>query len=87
MAAVSLTGPSERHILGDLAVRYFQVSGVTGSTLATGIVNIKFVEVQQSTAAGTISLITSFSVSGSTITFASSAPMVTEVIAVIGREG
>lgn len=87
MAAVTLTGLSERHIIGDLAVRYYTVSGATGSTLLTGLSQIKFVDIQQSTAAGTISLITAFSVSGSTITFTSSAPMVTEVIAVTGREG
>lgn len=87
MAAVTITGQFERHITGDLATRFYQVSGVTGSTLATGVAQIKFVDIQQSTAAGTISLITSFSVSGGTVTFTSSGPMVTEIIQVIGREG
>ncbi len=87
MAAVTQTGNPTRHIFGDCAVRFFTVTGATGSTLATGQQQILFVGVQQSTAAGTVSLITSFAVSGGTITFASSAPMVTEVIMVISRVG
>lgn len=87
MAAVTLTGNSERHVSGDLVDRYFTVSGASGSTLTTGQSQIKFVTIQQSTAAGTISLITSFSISGGTITFTSSAPMVTEVVCVTSRIG
>lgn len=89
MAAVTVasTPSNQRHVAGDLVTRYFAISGVTGSTLVTGLLNIQFVDVQQSTQAGTASLITSFSVSGGTITFNSSAPMVNEVIGVTGREG
>jgi hypothetical protein len=87
MAAVTQAGQPQRHVIGDLVLRTFTVSGATGSTLATGMSNIQFVDIQQSTAAGTVSLITSFSVSGGTITFASSAPMVNEVVQVMARVG
>ncbi len=87
MAAVTQAGQPFRHVIGDLVSRIFTVSGATGSTLDTGQSNILMVIVQQSTAAGTISLITSFAVSGGRITFASSAPMVTEVVMVISRVG
>lgn len=85
---VSSTGPiPQRHIMGDLAMRTFKISGISGSTLPTGMANIQFYIVQQSTAAGTISLITAVSVAGGTLTFTSSGPMVNEVVAVFGREG
>jgi len=87
MAAVTQAGQPFRHVLGDLVSRIFNVSGVTGSTLDTGQSNILWVGVQQSTAAGTVSLITSFAVSGGRITFASSAPMVNEVVLVLSRVG
>jgi hypothetical protein len=88
MAAVTTTTPV-RVVAGSAVTRFFTVSGASGSTLATGMSSVLFVDIQQSTAAGTISLITAFSVAGNpaTITFTSSAPMVTEVIAVTGREG
>ncbi len=87
MAAVTQGAAPYRHVLGDLVTRIFTVSGVTGSTLDTGQQSILFVAIQQSTSAGTISLITSFSVSGGRITFASSAPMVGEVVMVFSRVG
>ena len=89
MAAVTQNAQPYRHVLGDLVVRTFNISGVTGSTLPTGMTNIQFVDIQQSTAAGTISLITSFSVNSNTgvITFASSAPMVQEIVQVMARVG
>ena len=87
MAAVTQAGQPQRHVIGDLVLRTFQISGVTGSTLDTGMSNIQFVDIQQSTAAGTISLITAFSVSGGRITFTSSAPMVSEVVQVMARVG
>lgn len=87
MAAVTQAGQPQRHVIGDLVVRFFTVSGASGSTLATGMVNILFATNQQSTAAGTISLITAMAISGGTITFTSSAPMVSEVIMVIARVG
>jgi hypothetical protein len=88
MAAVTVTNPS-RAVTGSVVTRFYTISGASGSTLPTGMSNILFVDIQQSTAAGTISLITAFSIAGnpSTITFTSSAPMVTEIIAVTGREG
>ncbi len=87
MAAVTQAGQPQRHVIGDLVVRFFTVSGVTGSTLYTGMQNILFATNQQSTAAGTISLITAIAVSGGQLTLTSSAPMVTEVIMVIARVG
>lgn len=89
MAAVTQAGNPQRHVIGDLVLRTFNVSGVTGSTLATGMSAIQFVDIQQSTAAGSISLITSFSVNTVTgvITFTSSGPMVTEVVQVMARVG
>jgi hypothetical protein len=84
---VSTSSPPTRHIFGDCAVRFFTISGASGSTLATGMSSILFATNQQSTAAGTASLITAISVSGGTLTFTSSAPMVTEVIMVIARVG
>lgn len=89
MAAVTVSNQRVRHVIGDLVTRFFTISGVTGSTLDTGMVagTIAIVIIQQSTTAGTVSLITSFSISGATITFASSAPMVNERIMVIARKG
>ena len=87
MAAVTQSGAPTRHVTGDCVERTFNISGATGSTLDTLLKQIIFVAIQQSTAAGTVSLITSFSVSGSTITFASSAPMVNEIVKVTARVG
>jgi hypothetical protein len=87
MAAVTQAGQPQRHVIGDLVMRIFTVSGASGSTLATGMTNILFTTNQQSTAAGSISLITAMSVSGQTITFTSSSTMVSEVIMVIARVG
>lgn len=89
MAAVTQGAAPTRHVLGDLVVRFFTVSGATGSTLPTGMSNLLFVTNQQSTAAGTISLITAISYNAVTgvVTFTSSAPMVSEVIQVMARVG
>lgn len=90
MAAVTIGTPApQRDVLGSLVQKTFRVSGVTGSTLSTGMVAITNVDIQQSTDAGTVSLITSFSVNPTTgvITFTSSGPMVTEVVTVQARKG
>lgn len=89
MAAVTQAGQPQRHIIGDLVLRTFTISGVTGSTLSTNMSNVQFVDIQQSTAAGTISLITAFAVNAVTgvITFTSSGPMVSEVVQVMARVG
>lgn len=88
MAAVTQAGQPQRHVIGDLVTRIFTVSGATGSTLATGMQNILWVGVQQSTAAGVASAITSFSVSGGTITFTTGGgDMTSEVILVLARVG
>jgi hypothetical protein len=87
MAAVTQAGQPQRHVIGDLVVRFFTVSGASGSTLATGMSNILFATNQQSTAAGSISLITAIAVSGGQLTITSSNTMVSEVIMVIARVG
>ncbi len=89
MAAVTQAGQPQRHVIGDLVVRFFTVSGASGSTLDTGMSNILFATNQQSTAAGTISLITQIVVSSLTgrLTISSSSTMVSEVIMVIARVG
>ncbi len=93
MAAVSQTTNPTRHVIGDLTARTFTISGASGSTLDTGMRQVQIVIVQQSTAAGTVSLITSFSVVQSSggsavITFnTGGGAMVTEVVMVIARVG
>ena len=88
MAAVTLGSPSpSRHVWGDQVVRFFVVSGASGSTINTGMVGIVWAENQPFTQAGTASLINGLSVSGGTITLTSSAPMVNEVIQVIATKG
>lgn len=88
MAAVTLgTLAPTRHVAGNMVFRFFVVSGATGSTLNTGMVDIIWAANQPFTQAGTVSLMTGLSVSGSTITFTSSAPMVTEVIEVVSLVG
>ena len=92
MAAVTINNASstaQRHVLGDVAVRYFNVSGASGSTLNTGLTNILFVSIQQSNANGTISVITAMNINTTTgvITFTSSGTMTNEVIAVEARQG
>jgi len=90
MAAVTQGAAPTRHVIGDLCMRIFTVSGATGSTLATGMVNLLFVTPQQSTAAGSISLITAISYNATTgvVTFTTGGgAMVSEVIMVIARVG
>ncbi len=89
MAAVTQlsTAPPTRHVLGDLVSRTFTISGASGSTLNTNMLGIVTYIVQQSTAAGSISLITAVAVSGSTLTFTSSSTMVNEVVTVLALKG
>ncbi len=91
MAAVTQGTPAPtRHDLGDLILRTFVISGATGSTLATNMTGILTYIVQQSTQAGTISLITAVAVNTTTgvLTFTTGGgAMVTEVVTVIARVG
>jgi hypothetical protein len=90
MAAVTTNNQPTRHVFGDCVVRFFDISGASGSTLATGIQQILWIGVQQSTSAGVASAITSFSYTGnpSTITFTTGGgAMTNERIMVIGRVG
>lgn len=70
-------------------MKVFNISGASGSTLDTKMINILFVDNQNSNAAASpgATVITSYAVSGSVITFTSSGTMVNEVIIVFGREG
>jgi hypothetical protein len=73
---------SQRHIIGDLAVRFFQfAASATSITLNTGMLGILYVDIQLGTA------ITAFSISGSTITFTTSGNSNLETVMVIAREG
>lgn len=92
MAAVTQlsTAPATRHVIGDLVMRVFTVSGASGSTLATGQKQILFAEPQPFTLAGTASLITGMSYDKATgiITFTTGGgAMVNEVVQVISRVG
>ena len=96
MAAVTVNNTPTRHVIGDIVVRFFNVSGASGSTLNTGMNNILFVAVQQSNGNGTASVITSFSVAqgvpslspgGAVVTFTSSGAMANEIVAVYARQG
>ncbi len=89
MAEVTYVVPKpHRHVIGDLVIKFFAVSGATGSTIHTGDSRIEFVANQPFTQAGTASLITGISVGANgVITLTSSAPMVKEVIEVISRVG
>lgn len=88
MAVVTFGNPKPaRHVIGDLVVKLFVVSGASGSTIPTGMRNILYVNQQAFTQAGTASLITGITVAGSIITLTSSAPMVSEVVEVISKGG
>ena len=91
MAAVTQGTPAPtRHVLGDLVQRTFVVSGASGSTLNTGMIGIISYAVQQSTQAGTISLITAVAVNTTTgvLTFTTGGgAMVTEVVTVQALKG
>jgi hypothetical protein len=73
---------SQRHIIGDLAARFFQFNASTALiTLNTGMFGILFVGVEVGTA------ITALSISGSVINFTTSANNNLETVMVISREG
>lgn len=88
MALVTYGTPApQRHILGDLVVRFFVVNGASGSTLNTGLQDLYWYDAQSFNQAGTASVITGISAAGSTLTFTTSGTMVNEVIMVVGRVG
>jgi hypothetical protein len=87
MAAVTVNNnPPQRHVLGDVAIKYFNISGASGNTLATGMNPILFIEIQQSNANGVISAITAVSNNAGTLTFTSSGAMSNEIVAVTGQK-
>ena len=88
MANVTFGTPvAQRHVLGDLVTKYFVINGASGSTLATGMSDLLWWDVQQYPQGGGASVITNITQSGGTLTFTSSGPMVNEVIQVVGRVG
>lgn len=83
MAELTKTGPygitnPQQSVIGDQILISANIAGATGSTYTTNIASI----LQVQTSPG--SLVTSVTVSGGTITFASSGPM-NEVISIRGR--
>ena len=89
MALVTYGTPSvQRHVIGDLVIKFFVVNGATGSTLNTGMQQILWIGPQPFCQAGTASLITGLTVAGAVATLTTSGgAMVNEVIMVIGRNG
>lgn len=88
MAQVTIGTPApQRFVIGNLVMKFFVVNGASGSTLPTGEAGIIWADAQSSPQAGGASLVTGITVSGSTVTITSSAPMVNEVIQVIARQG
>ena len=77
-----------RHVIGDLVLKTFVVSGASGSTITTNMVGILFAAPQPFCKAGTASLINGLSVSAAgVITLTSSGTMVNEIVVVIGKNG
>lgn len=82
MAALTRIGTNERHVIGDLVMRFFTVTGVSGDTIDTGQQQIKAVLVPPG------STITGYTVSGSTVTLTTGGGAITEqLVVVISRVG
>jgi len=89
MAAATINSQSGRHIIGDTVQRTFDISGASGSTIATGIINPYFIEWQQVTSANAATAITGYTITAAgvlTLTTAGGA-MTHEVVCIWGREG
>jgi hypothetical protein len=92
MASVTqnATYPPSRHVLGDIVMRIFTISGASGSTLATGMSGLLFVEMAPFCLAGTASLITGLTYNALTgvVTFTTGGgAMVNEIVQVLARVG
>ena len=88
MSLVTYGTPApQRFVAGNYVMKVFVVNGASGSTISTGMSGIFWLESQPFCQAGTASLVTGLSFSGSTVTITSSNTMVNEVIKVLGREG
>jgi len=86
MAAVTQTGTPTRHILGDVVMRVFNLSGASGTTLQTGMLQV----ITVLTSPGSlITAVVQANIAGlgTQLTFTSSAPMTAEVVTVIARVG
>ena len=81
MAAVTVTNTPTRHVLGDVVMRVFSVTGASGSTLDTGMKQILSTLVEPGTS------ITAISDSGGTLTFTSSGAMTAQKVVVLARVG
>ena len=95
MAQVTFGTPAPaRHVIGDLVLLIYVVSGASGSTLVVPMSPVLFVAMQPFCQAGTASVITGIAVAGGTVPTTSivtltsaQASMVNEEIVVIGRVG
>jgi hypothetical protein len=77
-----------RHVIGDLVLKTFVVSGASGSTITTNMTGILFAANQPFCKAGTASLVNGLSVSAAgVITLTASGPMVNEIVTVIAKTG
>lgn len=81
MAAVTQTQPSYRHVIGDLACRFYTLTITNGQTLDTGMQQIQGVFIQPATS----NSITNVAISGGTITFTGTGTALT--VLVIARVG
>lgn len=88
MAQVTYGTPvAQRHIIGDLVLKFFVVNGASGSTLPTGMLQLFWYDAMSSPQAGGSSVITGIANANGLLTITSSGTMVNEIIMVIGREG
>jgi hypothetical protein len=88
MALVTFGTPlPQRHIIGDLVLKFFVVNGASGSTLPTGMSQLLWWDVQQFPQGGGASVITNITQAQNILTISSSGTMVNEVVMVVGREG
>lgn len=81
MAAIQATNAPKRHVLGDLVVKHYTVSGNNGDTLLTQQLGIIHVDATPTTA-----IAVGVTVSGSTLTFVTAGAFAADV-AVYSREG
>jgi|WetSurMetagenome_2_1015567.scaffolds.fasta_scaffold06646_3 hypothetical protein len=82
MAAVSIVNSPTRHVIGDLVLRVFEITGASTNTLDTGMNNILAVLISPGSA------ITAATWSGGTVTFTTAGGAITtEVVVVIARTG
>jgi hypothetical protein len=88
MAEVTTNNTPSRHVWGDLVIRIFNVSGASGSTLHTGLLDVLFVGWQPCTGAGAASVLATYTEASGVLTLTTTgAAMAQEVLIVVGRVG